>query len=60
MDDPGKREPGDRTHIAMDQSHEVHFWTKELGVSRRELARAVESVGDSVEAVRRYFRDRRH
>jgi hypothetical protein len=60
MDDPDKRGERDRTHIAVHQDHEAHFWSKELGVSRRELERAVEAVGDSVEAVRRYFRDRRH
>jgi hypothetical protein len=58
MDEADKHAEWDR--IALEQEHQAHFWAKELGVSRRELERAVREVGDSVEAVRRYFKDRRH
>jgi 3-oxoacyl-[acyl-carrier-protein] synthase III len=48
--DKGQR---DRSHIAMGQPHEVHYWTKHLGVSKEELQRTVEKVGNSAAAVRK-------
>lgn len=48
--DKGQR---DRSHIAMGQPHEVHYWTKHLGVSKEELQRAIEKVGNSAAAVRK-------
>ena len=48
--DKGQR---DRSHIAMGQPHEVHYWTKHLGVSKDELQRAIEKVGNSAAAVRK-------
>lgn len=35
----------------MGQEHEVHYWTERFGVSREELQRAVDAVGNSVSAV---------
>jgi len=52
-DDPSKRGPADRSRINMDEDYEVRYWTKEFRVSPDELRRAVEKVGNSVEAVRR-------
>jgi hypothetical protein len=46
----------DRSRISLSQSHEVSYWTSELGVSEAELRRAVESAGNSVEDVRRFLR----
>jgi Protein of unknown function (DUF3606) len=43
----------DRSHIAMGQPHEVHYWTRHLGVSKDELQRAIEKVGNSAAAVRK-------
>jgi len=43
----------DRSHISMGQPHEVHYWTKHLGVSKDELHRAIEKVGNSAAAVRK-------
>jgi 3-oxoacyl-[acyl-carrier-protein] synthase III len=48
--DKGQR---DRSHISMDQPHEVHYWTKHLGVTKDELRRTVDKVGNSAAAVRK-------
>jgi hypothetical protein len=48
--DKGQR---DRGHIAFGQSHEVQYWTKHLGVTREELRRAIDKVGNSAAAVRK-------
>jgi hypothetical protein len=37
----------------MGQPHEVHYWTRHLRVSRDELQRAIEKVGNSAAAVRK-------
>jgi Protein of unknown function (DUF3606) len=42
-----------RNHIAMNEELEVKYWTKHLGVSREELQRAVDKVGNSAAAVRK-------
>jgi hypothetical protein len=48
--DKGQR---DRSHISMGRAHEVHYWTRHLGVTRDELQRTVDKVGNSVAAVRK-------
>ncbi len=52
-DDLTKRGSADRSKIAMHEEHEVRYWTKHLGVSRDELQRAVDKVGNSAAAVRK-------
>jgi Protein of unknown function (DUF3606) len=42
-----------RNHIAMNEPLEVKYWTKHLGVTRDELRRAVDKVGNSAAAVRK-------
>ena len=42
-----------RNHIAMDEDLELKYWTKHLGVTREELQRAVDKVGNSAAAVRK-------
>jgi hypothetical protein len=42
-----------RNHIAMNEELEVKYWTKHLGVTRDELQRAVDKVGNSAAAVRK-------
>jgi hypothetical protein len=37
----------------MHEEHEVHYWTKHLGVSREELQKAVDKVGNSAASVRK-------
>ena len=48
--DKGQR---DRGHIAMGQPHEVQYWTRHLGVTKDELQRTVDKVGNSAAAVRK-------
>jgi hypothetical protein len=48
-----KRCPPDRSKISMHEEQEVRYWTKHLGVSRDELQRAVDKVGNSAAAVRK-------
>lgn len=55
-DDPNKRGSADRSRIALEQEHEVRYWTKKLNSSREDLAEAVKSVGNSVDRVREYLR----
>jgi Protein of unknown function (DUF3606) len=52
-DDLTKRSSADRGKIAMHKEHEVRYWTKHLSVSREELQRAVDKVGNSAAAVRK-------
>jgi len=52
-DDKTNRGQPDRSKINMSEDYEVKYWTKHLGVSREELKRAVEEVGNSAAAVRK-------
>jgi hypothetical protein len=52
-DDPNKKGYQDRSKIAMHEEHEVKYWTKHLGVSKDQLQRAVDKVGNSAAAVRK-------
>jgi hypothetical protein len=51
-DDLNNRGEPDRSRIAMKEEHEVRYWTQALNVSREELQRIVDKVGNSVNAVR--------
>jgi hypothetical protein len=52
-DDPTKRNSPDSKRINIHESHEVKYWTKELGVSEKQLTDAVTKYGTSAEAVRK-------
>jgi len=52
-DDKRNRGQPDRSKIDMEENYEVQYWTKHLGVSREELQRAVDKVGNSAAAVRK-------
>jgi 3-oxoacyl-[acyl-carrier-protein] synthase III len=41
----------DRSKINMHEEHEVRYWTKHLGVSKEQLQKAVDKVGNSAAAV---------
>ena len=45
----------DDQRINVEQDHELNYWSKELGVSRDELRRAVEQAGPMVRDVRRHL-----
>lgn len=55
-DDRSKRHEGDRERIALDQEHEVRYWTQKLAVSREDLERAVQQVGSSADKVREHLK----
>jgi hypothetical protein len=48
-----KRDQLDRSKINMHQAHEVHYWTKHHNISKEELQRAIDKVGNSAAAVRK-------
>lgn len=37
----------------MNQDYEVHYWTKHLNVSKEELQKTIDKVGNSAAAVRK-------
>ena len=53
MDDLKRKGAADRSQINMNEAWEIDCWTKELGVSKGELAKVVKKVGNSAAAVRR-------
>ena len=53
MDDLKNRGQPDRSKINMHEDHEVQYWTKHLKVSKEELQKAVDKVGNSATAVRK-------
>jgi len=55
-DDLKNRGAQDRARIAMNEPHEVLYWTKTLGVTKEELQRAVDQAGHSAEAVREFLK----
>jgi hypothetical protein len=53
MDNLSKKDQRDRSKINMHEDFEVKYWSKELGVSKKQLQTAVEKVGNSAAAVRK-------
>ena len=53
MDNLTKRDQPDRSKINMSEDFEFKYWLKALGVSKDDLQRAVEKVGNSAAAVRK-------
>jgi 3-oxoacyl-[acyl-carrier-protein] synthase III len=53
MDNLTKKDQRDRSKINMHENFEVKYWIKELGVSKDELQRTVDKVGNSAAAVRK-------
>lgn len=54
-DDLTRRKPEDPTKINVNQSWEIQYWTKKLGVSEQKLKTAVSKVGPLVKDVKRYL-----
>jgi Protein of unknown function (DUF3606) len=48
--DKGRR---DRGHIAINRPYEVRYWTKHFGVTKDDLQRTIDKVGNSAAAVRK-------
>ena len=55
-DDRNERGPQDSSRVAMGEDYEVRYWTKKFGVSREELQKAVDAVGNSSSAVERHLK----
>jgi hypothetical protein len=53
MDDLKKTGFQDRSKINMHEPHEVQYWTKHLGISKQQLQKAVDKVGNSAAAVKK-------
>jgi predicted RNA-binding protein YlqC (UPF0109 family) len=53
MSDTTTKVAPDRAKIAMEDDEQVKYWTRHLGVSREDLERVVEKVGNSVASVRK-------
>jgi hypothetical protein len=53
MDSLTKKEQPDRSKINTHQPHELKYWMRELGVSKEELEKVVDKVGDSAATVRK-------
>jgi 3-oxoacyl-[acyl-carrier-protein] synthase III len=53
MDDLKKKGSQDRSKINMHEPHEVQYWTRHLNVSKEQLQKAVDKVGNSAAAVRK-------
>jgi hypothetical protein len=53
MDTITKKEQPDRSKINTHEVLELRCWAKELGVSKEQLRKAVEKVGNSAAAVRK-------
>jgi len=43
----------DRSKINMTEDYEVHYWTKHLNISKEELQKVVDKVGNSAAAIRK-------
>ncbi len=54
-DDINNRGPQDRARISLSEDHEVRYWTKALGVTKEQLAAAVQAVGSSADRVRAHL-----
>jgi len=50
-----QRGPQDRSRINVNESHELRYWTKELGVTEEQLRAAVKAAGVSASAVREHL-----
>ena len=53
-----KRVTPDRSKITVTSEDELKYWIKHLGVTREELERAVERVGNSGASVRKELQNR--
>ena len=54
-DDVNNRGPQDRARISLTEEHEVRYWTQALGVTKEQLAAAVQAVGSSADRVRAHL-----
>lgn len=55
IDDQSRAGPQDASHVSLNHADDVHYWTSHFAVSREELEEAVDTVGDSADAVAAYL-----
>jgi hypothetical protein len=55
IDDQSRAGPPDASHVSLEDGDAVDYWTSRFDVSREELEEAVDTVGDSVDAVAAYL-----
>jgi Protein of unknown function (DUF3606) len=48
-----RKEAADRSKINMQQPHEIRYWRRHLGVSREDLQKAIDKVGNAAASVRK-------
>ena len=56
MDNTKKTGSPDSKTINLSEDYEVAYWTKEFGISKKELSEAVAAAGKSAEAVRKHLK----
>jgi hypothetical protein len=56
MTNPKAQDPGSLTTVDLTEGWQVDHFTRELGISREELAKAVEAAGPRLEDLREYLR----
>jgi hypothetical protein len=54
-DDLNNRHGQDRKRINLNEKWEVDYWTRELGLTKEELERAVKTAGDRVDSIRQHL-----
>lgn len=54
-DDLTKRRPQDSSKVNVHESWEVNWWCAEFNCTKRQLIAAVNAVGVSASAVKKYF-----
>jgi hypothetical protein len=54
-DDLNNRHGQDRKRINLNEKWEVDYWTRELGLTKDELERAVKAAGDRVDSIRQHL-----
>ena len=55
MDDKTQKGAADRSRINVNEDYELAYWTRTLEVPEDELRNAVQQVGTSVEAIKKYL-----
>ena len=55
MDDKSKTGKADDSQINVNEAYELQYWSEKFNVSKDRLKEAVQEVGTSVEAVRKYL-----
>jgi 3-oxoacyl-[acyl-carrier-protein] synthase III len=53
MDNLHNKSQPDRSKINMHEDYEVKYWTHQLGVSKEQLQKTIDKVGNSAAAVRK-------